>query len=70
MILTSHALINHLQELKATVGFNLAALRYIHQQSDEQEKIQMFLEASTKFREKRKKKKQHNRAIQTAIMSL
>ena len=44
--------------------------RFIQHQQDEKEKIQTFMEATSKFREKRKKKKLKNRALQTAVISL
>jgi predicted NUDIX family phosphoesterase len=44
--------------------------RFIQRQQDEKEKIQTFMEATSKFREKRKKKKQKDRALKTAVISL
>ena len=59
-----------LRELRDTVGFNLAALRHIENQAAERERLETFVDATTKFKAKRKKKKQKQRAIQTAIISI
>ena len=56
--------------LKSTVGFNLAALRHLQYQQDEDEKVRALLEATTKYKDKKRRKKQKQRAIQTAIISL
>lgn len=59
-----------LTELKDTVGFNLAALRYLQHQQEEREKTSALVEAVTKLKDKKRRKKQKQRAVQTAIMSL
>ena len=59
-----------LGELKDTVGFNLAALRFVENQAAEREKIESFVEATSKFKAKRKKKKQQQKSMQTAIISI
>jgi hypothetical protein len=48
----------------------LPFFRFIQHQQDEREKIQTFVEATAKFREKRRKKKQKERAMHTAVISL
>ncbi len=57
-------------ELKSAVGFNLAALRHLQNERDEEEKVRALLEATTKFKDKKRRKKQKQRAIQTAIISI
>ena len=57
-------------ELKQVLGFNLAALRHVQNRQAEEEKVQALLAATGKFRDKRRKKKQKQRALQTAIISL
>lgn len=59
-----------LGEMKATVGFNLAALRHMQNEQDEDEKVKALLEATTKYKDKKRRKKQKQRAIQTAILSM
>lgn len=59
-----------LSELKATVGFNMAALRHLQHEQDEEEKVKALLEATTKYKDKKRRKKQKQRAIQTAILSM
>ena len=62
--------IKQLQELRGKVGFNLAALRHVQNEQDEDEKVKSLLEATTKYKEKKRRKKHKQRAIQTAIISL
>ena len=57
-------------DLKSIYGFNLAALRHMQYQQDEDEKVRALLEATTKYKDKKRRKKQKQRAIQTAIISL
>ena len=59
-----------LQELRNNVGFNLAALRHVQNEQDEEEKVKSLLEATTKYKDKKRRKKQKQRAIQTAIISI
>ena len=59
-----------LTELKDAVGFNLAALRFVENQAMERERVESFVEATSKFKAKRKKRKQKQRAMQAAIMSI
>ncbi|TRY63046.1 hypothetical protein TCAL_10987 [Tigriopus californicus] len=61
---------DRLQEVKDTVGFNMAALRYTLQQKDEKQKAIELQDAVSKFKDKRKKKKNKERALQTAILTL
>ena len=59
-----------LQGLRDNVGFNLAALRHVQNEQDEEEKVKSLLEATTKYKDKKRRKKQKQRAIQTAIISI
>ena len=59
-----------LEEMKTMVGFNLAALRYLQNEEDENEKVKALLEVTTAYKEKKRRKKQKQRAIQTAIISM
>ena len=59
-----------LQGLRNNVGFNLAALRHVQNEQDEEEKVKSLLEATTKYKDKKRRKKQKQRAIQTAIISI
>ena len=59
-----------LEEMKTMVGFNLAALRYLQNEEDENEKVKALLEVTTAYKEKKRRKKQKQRAIQTAIISV
>ena len=59
-----------LEEMKNMVGFNLAALRYLQNEEDETEKTRALLEATTLYKDKKRRKKQKQRAIQTAIISM
>ena len=56
--------------LKSTVGFNMAALRHLQNENDEEEKVKALLEATNKYKDKKRRKKQKQRAIQTAIISM
>ena len=56
--------------LKSTVGFNMAALRHLQNENDEEEKVNALLEATNKYKDKKRRKKQKQRAIQTAIISM
>ena len=58
------------QGLKSTVGFNMAALRHLQNENDEEEKVKALLEATNKYKDKKRRKKQKQRAIQTAIISV
>lgn len=59
-----------LKDLKDTVGFNLAAMNFVQNQRSERERIESFVDATSKFKEKRRKKKQKQKTIQTAIMTI
>ena len=59
-----------MSNLKSTVGFNLAALRHLQNEQDEEEKVKALLEATNKYKDKKRRKKQKQRAIQTAIISM
>lgn len=59
-----------LNDLKDTVGFNLAAMGFIQNQRSQRDKIESFVEATMKFKEKRRKRKQKQRTIQTAILTV
>ena len=56
--------------LKSKVGFNMAALRHLQNEIDEDEKVKALLEATNKYKDKKRRKKQKQRAIQTAIISM
>ena len=59
-----------LDTAKANVGFNMAALRHLQHEQDQDEKVKALLEATNKYKDKKRRKKQKQRAIQTAIISL
>merc|ERR1719150_678554 len=59
-----------IKDLKDTVGFNLAAMNFVQNQRSERERIESFVDATSKFKEKRRKKKQKQKTIQTAIMTI
>lgn len=61
---------DRLQEVKDTIGFNMAALRYTLQQKDEKQKAIELQDTVSKFKDKRKKKKNKEKALQTAILTL
>ena len=52
------------------VGFNLAALRHLQNEEDETEKTRALLEATSLYKDKKRRRKQKQRAIQTAIISM
>ena len=56
--------------LKSKVGFNMAALWHLQNEIDEDEKVKALLEATNKYKDKKRRKKQKQRAIQTAIISM
>ena len=58
------------KDMKQTVGFNMAALRYLQNEQDENEKVKALLEATNLYKNKKRRKKQKQWAIQTAIISL
>ena len=62
--------ISQMQSLKDNCGFNLAALRHIQNEQEESEKVKALIDATTKYKEKKRRKKHKQRAIQTAIISL
>jgi len=59
-----------LDQLKDTVGYNLAAMTYIQNQRSEREKVASFVEATMKFKDKKRKRKQKQKSIQTAIITI
>ena len=59
-----------LSDLKDTIGFNLAAMGFIQNQRSQRDKIESFVHATMKFKEKRRKRKQKQRTIQTAILTV
>ena len=59
-----------LKHLKDTVGFNMAAMNFVQNQRSERERIESFVDATSKYKEKRRKKKQKQKTIQTAIISI
>lgn len=61
---------SRLSELRDCVGFNQAALHYHQNKIDERERTVELVEAVTSFKEKRRKKKNKEKAMQTAILSL
>ena len=48
----------------------MAALRHLQNEIDEDEKVKALLEATNKYKDKKRRKKQKQRAIQTAIISM
>jgi U3 small nucleolar RNA-associated protein 12 len=57
-------------EAKDTVGFNVAALQYhMHRKKEESQAFDM-IEATMKVKDKRKKKRNKQKALQTAILTL
>jgi U3 small nucleolar RNA-associated protein 12 len=67
---TRDLVVQQVEDLKKIVGFNMAALRHIQHQQDEDEKVKALLEATNKYKDKKRRKKQKQRAIQTAIIAL
>lgn len=59
-----------LRELRDVVGFNLAALGFVQNQYQEMEKVQAFVEATSKFKDKKRKRGQRQKTVQTALMSI
>ena len=59
-----------LSELRDCAGFNQAALRYHTDRMTEQERVLELMEASSRVREKRRKKGNKSKAVHTAIISL
>ena len=59
-----------LSELRDCVGFNQAALRYHAERMTERERALELMEASSRVREKRRKKGNKAKAVHTAIMSV
>lgn len=56
--------------MKSSIGFNMAALRHLQNEQDEEEKVKALMEATNKYKDKKRRKKQKQRAIQTAIISM
>ena len=59
-----------LTELRNTIGFNLAGMRYHRTKLEERERAVELVEAVGAFKKKRSKKKKKEKALQTAIMAL
>eukprot|EP00096_Caligus_rogercresseyi_P002215 TRINITY_DN14293_c0_g1_i1.p1 TRINITY_DN14293_c0_g1~~TRINITY_DN14293_c0_g1_i1.p1 ORF type:complete len:489 (+),score=134.31 TRINITY_DN14293_c0_g1_i1:243-1709(+) len=60
----------NLEEVENTLGFNLAGVAFIQRQAEEKQETQVFMEASKKMKDRRKKKKQREKALRTAIMAV
>ena len=59
-----------LDDLKDTVGLNLAAMHFVQNQRSERERVESYVDATSKFKEKRRKRKQKQKTIQTAIITI
>ncbi|KAK2721709.1 hypothetical protein QYM36_003877 [Artemia franciscana] len=53
-----------------TIGFNMAALEFLQREIEEKEATQLFLDATLKARDKRKKKNRKDLAIKRAVLAL
>ena len=53
-----------------SIGFNLAAMRYHANKRDEEEKAWELVENITKIKDKRRKKKNKEKALQAAVLQL
>ncbi|XP_040582090.1 WD repeat-containing protein 3 [Lepeophtheirus salmonis] len=54
--------------IEETMGFNVAGITFVQSRAEERQQVQIFMEASKKFKDKRKKRKQREKALQTAVM--
>lgn len=56
--------------LRDMLGTNLAGLRHLQDRLEEQKGVEMFTDATTRVRERNKKKKNKEKSIQRAVMSI
>ena len=56
--------------MRSTHGFDQAALRYHTERMTERERVLELMDASSRVREKRRKKGNKAKAVHTAIMSV
>lgn len=52
------------------IGFNLAGLRHLKDRSEQRSETQLFVEASQRVKEARRKKKKKDRAVKRVLMTL
>ncbi|MPD01900.1 hypothetical protein E2C01_097448 [Portunus trituberculatus] len=52
------------------IGFNLAGLRHLKDRVEQRSETQLFVEASQRVKESRRKKKKKDRAVKRVLMAL
>lgn len=57
-------------EVRDSIGFNLAGLQHLHRELEEQEAVQLFADASERVKQKRKQRRNKEKATQRAILTL
>lgn len=59
-----------MQELEDMIGFNLAGLRHLKDRVEQRSETQLFVEASQRVKESRRKRKKKDRAVKRVLMAL
>lgn len=59
-----------MQEVEDMIGFNLAGLRHLKDRAEQRSETQLFVEASQRVKESRRKKKKKDRAVKRVLMAL
>lgn len=57
-------------EVRDRIGFNLAGLQYLQRELEEREAVQLFADASDRVKQKRKQRRNKDKAKQRAILTL
>ena len=57
-------------QVRDRIGFNLAGLQYLQRELEEREAVQLFADASDRVKQKRKQRRNKDKAKQRAILTL
>jgi U3 small nucleolar RNA-associated protein 12 len=57
-------------QVRDRIGFNLAGLQYLQRELEEREAVQLFADASDRVKQKRKLRRNKDKAKQRAILTL
>lgn len=61
---------DRVDEIRDRVGFNLAGLQFLQRELEEREAVQLFADASDRVKAKRKQRKNKDKALQRAVLTL
>lgn len=61
---------HRVDQVRDRIGFNLAGLQYLHRELEEREAVQLFADASDRVKQKRKQRRNKDKAKQRAILTL